>query len=600
MTHVRLTRMTGNVAALLSLSAFGLSLCPAQTVEKVSPESPFAPAIEGQKRALAEIASILEQEKVMLSEGAVQLELERLLSDEQKQGERVGALLSRTAGRNAAELTGQDRSDRDQLADNQEVCADHYRRLEKGIEANAAARPDSVYARLLSLAVEGQLAQTLGEAAKQIRGNQLGNASRSTKKAVDLLREMLALLTQKAAAPTEPREQAPRVSVTLPSLLQKAAGEKLAQFDWLGTQADPLGVILAALQKLKELAEQQRAVADLAKSQAADKEKAPDLARQETDIRRQSLEIGGKLAPLDPRIDQLIRMATASIEEAMPGMEKGPLAKAVEPAARAAEQLQAAADYLDKLWKNILALLKKYTQEAQQPSGRGAGGAVPHGMSQEVMERLQKVIMVMLKATGALTRAIETQSSLIDRAKTVGHAQLPTLKPEEEGVAQLVAQEVIPFHDSLRELPRNMAAIADLEGGDSAVEFLRDAVARAVMAAAALGKPDRTDALNKQKESLAAMTHSLDLMVKVLQRLLGQLAPSAVTPGGRGAAGVPMDPTGSARRATGWLFGLPSQKQESVRQAFLESFPRRYSQAIRDYYQVIAREKESGTGAGAN
>ncbi|MGQ9651538.1 MAG: hypothetical protein ACUVXJ_15635 [Phycisphaerae bacterium] len=172
--------------------------CPAQATRPSTPAPAFVPAIEGQKRVLAELNRILQEEKVMLSDGAVQLALETLLSDEQKQAEGIRELGKRTLGRTAEELNAENRAERDRLSDGQDTLTDRYRRLEKGMENKATIKPDSVYTGLLAKATDSQLLQTMEDAGRQVRANQLSNALRSTNKVIKVLREMVAMASQKA------------------------------------------------------------------------------------------------------------------------------------------------------------------------------------------------------------------------------------------------------------------------------------------------------------------------------------------------------------------------------------------------------------------
>ncbi|HPD29738.1 MAG TPA: hypothetical protein PLL20_07065 [Phycisphaerae bacterium] len=566
--------------------------CPAQATQPTTPAPVFVPAIEGQKRVLAELGSILQEEKVMLSDGAVQLALETLLSDEQKQAEAIRELGRRTLGRTAEELSAEDRAERDRLFDGQDILTDRYRRLEKGMENKATIKPDSVYTGLLAKAADSQLLQTMEDAGRQVRANQLSNALRSTNKVIEVLREMVAMASQKAGSTQDMDNTNGDGGFMAPSLRYKGAAEKLAEFNWIGASADPLGHILRGLRLLEELTERQRAVAAATKTQAASKQASADLAKTETDIRRQALEVGAKLALLDPQIDQLIRKATASIDKARPAMEQGPLSDAVEPARRAADELAAATEYLRKLWQDILSRLKQHTQEAA--AIEGAGGGIPHGMSKAQVEQIQKMVTMLLRATAALARVADAQTAILDRTRlAASEPELPSLKPDQEALAGAINNDVVPFDVSASQLPRDMLPQGVAASVNPVGDLLKDAVDRIGKAADALSKPDRAEAVKRESESLQAMTTAMDLMIKALQKLLGQLAPSAITPSGPGAAGMALDPSGGGRQAGGWLFGLPSQQQESVRQAFRETFPRRYDRAIKLYYQSIAREQAS-------
>lgn len=566
--------------------------CLAQATRPGTPAPVFVPALERQKRVLAELSRILQEERVMLSDGAVQLALETLLADEQKQAEGIRELGKRALGRKAEELGERDRAERDRLSDGQDILTDRYRRLEKGMENKATIKPDSVYTSLLAKAADSQLAQTMEEAGKQVRANQLSNGLRSTNKVIDVLREMVAMALQKAGSTQDMDKTTGDGGFMAPSLRYKGAAERLAEFSWIGATADPLGHILRALHLLEELTERQRAVAAATKAQASSKQTAADLAKTEADIRRQALEVGARLALLDPQIDQLIRKATASIDKARPVMEQGPLSDAVEPAGQAADELAAATEYLRKLWKDILSRLKQYTQEAA--AIEGAGGGIPHGMSKAQVEQIQQMVTMLLRATAALARAADAQTAILDRTQSAaGEPELVSLKPDQEALAGAIINDVVPFDVSASQLPRDMLPQGVAESVNPVGDLLKDAVDRIGKAGQALGKPDRAEAVKRESESLQAMTTAMDLMIRALQKLLGQLAPSAITPSGSGAAGMALDPSGGGRQASGWLFGLPSQQQESVRQAFRETFPRRYDRAIKLYYQSIAQEQGS-------
>jgi len=460
------------------------------------------------------------------------------------------------------------------------------------MEAKAAAKPDSVYATLLGKSADAQLAQVMADAGKQVRGHQLNNALRSTNKVIEVLREMVALISQKAGSSEGMDDNDSRTGFMAPSLLYKDAAEALAEFKWIGATADPLGHILRALHLMEQLTERQQKVAAAVKSLAPTKPNAADLAKEESDIRRQALQVGANLAILDPQIDRLIRKATSSIDQAMPGMDQGPLSGAVEPSALAAEQLADATDYLRKLWKNILARLKEYTQQTQLIAG--AGGGVPHGMSAAQVKELQRLVMMLLRATAGLSRAIEAQTSLFERTQAVvADTDLPALRPDQESIARLIADEVVPYDATAGQLPKDALPPGLAESVSPVRDLLKDATDGIGKAAAAMAKPDKDEAARRENESLEAMSTALSLMIKALQRLLGQLSPSAITPTGGGAAGMALDPAGGARGAGGYIFALPSQQQESVRQSFSETFPRRYDRAIKLYYQSIAQDKES-------
>jgi tetratricopeptide (TPR) repeat protein len=593
-------RVRGGCRMLLAVVLGGWSCCLARGADSGRTTSPFGPAIERQNYVLGELASIIDQDKRMLSDGMIQSGLQTLLSEEKKQLSGIGGLYPRTIGRKIEELAGQDRTDCNQLAENQELQTDQYRRLEKGLQTRAADNPDSAYAKLLSMATQGQLTEALAEAGKQIRINQLNNAGRSTNKAIGVLTDMVALLTQKAPGDKPPDQSESATTFQLPLEVLTKRNPGGPQSEWFTTQSDPLGAILQALQQLTELAERQGRVAASVKSQSAGKQMAPELVEEETKIRTEAVALGKRLTLLDPQIDQLIGKAALSIDQAMPGLEKGPLSDAVKPTAQAAEELEAAAGYVRKLWKDILAVLGDYLQNALASGGKGGGSAPPKSLSPEQMERLQNLIMSLLRVTGALAKAIESENGLIERTQAASaDAVLAPLKPEQEGIGKAINEGIPALQAEIRGLPKSMANISGTEFFDIAMQFLKDTSKCIGNAADALGRADKAEALKRENESLEAMTHALDQMVQALQRLLGQMTgPPGLTPSSGGhAAGMARKPDGGGQQVNGYLFRLTQQQQETVKRAFSDSFPRRYDRAIKLYYEAIAKEKESAAGA---
>jgi hypothetical protein len=80
-------------------------------------------------------------------------------------------------------------------------------------------------------------------------------------------------------------------------------------------------------------------------------------------------------------------------------------------------------------------------------------------------------------------------------------------------------------------------------------------------------------------------------MVHLLQKLLGQLAPPGMAAADGGGGGMALDPAGGSGRAKAWLFELPEEKRERIRQTFQSAFPRRYDSAIKLYYEAIAKDE---------
>jgi len=322
----------------------GWSCCFAQTNPAPVNAGAFDNAIQRQKKVVAELTRILQLNEVMLSDGAVQLMLESLLADEEKQAEGIRALGKRTLGRKPDDLSDQDRTDRDRLADNQEIYTNRYRRLEKGMDIKGAARPDSVFVQLLEIAEEERLSQSLAEASERIGGNQLGNAMRLTNRIVAILRKMVSLIAQNTILDDEGQgEQGGNAGFNVPSLRLKELNEMLLEFGWGGANVDPLGHILRALRRMEELTERQRKLADQTKARAGQNDNAPKLAKEEWEIRYQALEVATQLVLLSPELDGLIRKAAGTIEEAIPPLEAGPLTEAVEPRRKPSRSWGAAA-----------------------------------------------------------------------------------------------------------------------------------------------------------------------------------------------------------------------------------------------------------------
>lgn len=581
--------MIGRISVVLAVLA-SWHYCLARPPDLTATKTAFSSAIDEQRRVLAELARILKEEKVMLSDGAVQATLEALLKNETRQADRIRTLGKQTLGKKSEELTDQDRTDRDQLANDQEVYADRYRRLEKGIESKAGSRPDSVFVALLAIAEEAELTRHLDDASELIRANQLGRALGVTNQIVATLQQMVDAVSGTSGAADTGKDNSDAVKFTAPSLLYKAPGERLIQYGWSGVQAESLALIMRSVKRMEELTERQREVARQTKIRAEKEDTADDLAKEEWEIRYYALEIATEMALLDPEVDRLIRKATGTIQQAIPGMEKGPLSDAVGPSALAADQLQAATDRLRETWKDILERLRKYTMEAQHIMG--AGGGIPHGASAEAMKKTQKMIFMMLRATGALTRAMERETALIEQTRTTqADGDLTTLKPEQDSLTTFVTKEVVPFSLTSDQLPPHLQAKMSHKLEQS-TELLNDAVDRMQRASTALDKQDRPDSLKRETESLELMNDALQLMINLLQHLLGQYAQQAMAAlGAGGSTTFSLNPAGGAGKAGGWLFELPSEKRETVRQAFRGSFPQRFDRAIKLYYQAIAQEE---------
>lgn len=546
-------------------------------------------AVDHQRRILATLAGILQEEKVQMSDGAVQAALEGLLRDEEKQAEGIRALGQRTLGKREEELTDEDRATRNQIADNQDVYTDRYRRLEKVIEAKVGARPNSVFSQLLLIADETRIMANLRESPGLVRQNQLGRALAAVNAVVEALRRMVETVAQQSSVRNDGSGSASAQTLKLPSLWLKSPDQALTQFSWAGESADAIGAILRGMKRLQQLAERQRQVAERTAARAPQAQIAQDLAREEWDIRFQALEVAAALVVLSPKLDQMIRQGASAIEQAIPGMEQGPLADAVQPAAQAADELQAAADLLRSMWKDILQRLKQYTQEATPIVGGALG--IPHGMSKKMLEFLQQLALMMLRATGALTEAIAQQNALLEQTRAAqADDALPPLEPQQADLVRFVSDEVVPFNVPPTVLPAAIARKLDTQTSASR-EMLEDSMDRMRRSAQALTDRNRDEAVVRQEQAVELMTDALTEMILLLQHLLGQFSPPGMALGESLASGIALDPGGGVSRAGGWTFGLPEERRERVHQAFRGNFPEHYAPAIKRYYQALTEEE---------
>ncbi len=569
------------IAGLLMWSAAASAL-QAQTV---STDAPLAAAVAGQQRILDELNAILQEEKATLSDAAVQSALQALLEDERAQAESIRTLGRRTLGRPAAELTDQDRAEQAAIAGRQDALRDRYGRLETTLKAKSGGKNGETFGRFLAIAEEGRLAEQMSSAAQLIGENQLGRALQTTNAIIAVLEQMLVAAGQKVGGNANKGGGTPP-GMMLPSLWLKGEGADLPFFARGGDTVDTLGQILAMLRQLEELARRQREIAERLAAGPADD--ADAIAGQEDDIRGQALTIGERLALLDPQMNALLMEAGASLGLTSERLRSGG-AGAVTPAAQAAEQLVAATQRLQALWKDILARIKQFTQETAPLVGGGSG--TPHGLSAAMKKLYERLTLMMLRATGALAEDIRRETALREQTVATRPAgELPGLGGEQEAIAAHVQKEVLPFNVSLDDLPEHLHT-APLRNPVPAAELLARAAEFMDTAAGKLRASDGPGAAAAESQAIAAMDEALLAMVDILQRLLGQLSPPGATPNGGAGLGMAMDPGGGEPGTTGWQADLLPTQREAVRQAFRGNFPQRYDKAIKRYYETIAREQ---------
>lgn len=570
------------LAALCVWLACGVG--SAQTTKPSNAHPAFAAAMDGQQKVLAELARLLQQEKAMLSDGAIQDALRSLLNDETQLATDLRALGLRLLGGSTNELSADDRATRDVMADRQAVYADRYRRLARAMDAKAGAKPDSVFVTLLRIAQDTELQPRLDRSGDSIRSTKLGLAVNDVNEIINSLRQMVDTLAQRPGEDSAKQTDAAG-GLTLPSISVKGANQRLPQYGWRGAQLDVMGGLLAGLQRMEDLAKRQRKLALAAKERAPREQHADDLAKEQWTIRFLATEEASRMTLLGPQFGALVQQAVGSIDRAIPGLERGPLTDAVEPALQAADELQAAAARLRETWKDILARIKEYTQKAPLIFGETAGP--PHGMSHEHYAELREAALKLLRATGALTQAIERETTLLEQTHATD--DLPKLRPEQDAIATFVTEEVVPYDASTpMQLPTNGA---EAPRSASARDLLASAIKQMGQASTSLDGKDRPTAEERERDSIEEMSDALEVMIKSLQRLLGQLTPPAVTEAEARPGGIVLDPSGGSGADGGWRFELPVRQQESARQAFRGTFPRQFDRSIKWYYEAIAGEK---------
>lgn len=556
----------------------------------------FSSALEKQQQVLLQLDTILREEEVTLSDGAVLAALQSLLQDENRQVEGIRALGKRTLGKTAEELAEADKSERDKLANHQDACHDRYRRVVKMMETKSAASMDSPFTQMLKTAEDLEISQHMEETAKLIRENQLGRAFQMTNELVTSLNELIKLLTR-GGEPEIKQDKADGAGFTAPSLAVKDPNKGLPQFDWGGgIPPAALGRIFKSLRQMEDLVRRQNELVAKLKVRAPMDKVAEDLAAEQAAIRSEALEATAPLLELDPALGPLVRQAADSMDKAESPMKSGPLSDAIEPAQQAADELAAAFQHLRDTWKMLLALIKDFTQKAEFLMNQ-SNMQIPHGMSEEAAKEMERIALLMLRATAMLAEAIKQQTALVGDTTVAQPEQLPPLRPRQEEVSRLLIDEVLPNNvaataqPAAATKPEDESAHTSRARAATASDLLNDALLAIGRAVKELDIRDRTNALKSQQQALDQMTEAMQLMVAILQKLLGQLKIASLAMENGAAGTVALDPSGRPIRSEGWSFDLPPRQREAVRQAFRGSFPQRYDRAIKNYYQAIAREK---------
>lgn len=587
------------VALLAVVGTLGVSgFAPAQSDtapmarKPPAPGSPLSTAMEGQQRVLAELSRILQEEKATLSEGMIRSELEALLKAHNRQIEGIRDLGKRTLGRKEDELTDQDKADRDKLGVDQDEYTQRFRRLEKSVGIKAEAQPDSPFAQLVRLAGEVRLKDKMEEASSLLRANQLGKGLGVTREVVAGLGRMVAILG--GESPDGVGDEAKAGAEQSP-LAGSAQATGLSTLAWAGPQADALGKIARAIRKLNELVERQRTVTNHVKAPNLAEATAGELTAAERQIREEALKVAEDLALLDPQVEQSIRSAGTSIDEVMTLLGKRPPGNAGVPAQQATDHLVVAVDRLTRLWNDILARLKAYALALPPQVGAASASAGGTGMSAAEIEKLERLVFRMLRATAGLTDAIGRQTHVVASVRALSlDGSWGQLAAEQVAVAKHVQEEVVAMNVPQSELPGKLREQLTVQY--SAEVVLKEAGDRFERTRAALEGRLKPEAAKRAQEGVELLEDALPPMMNVLQALLGQLAPPGASVLARGSGGTTV--AGNSSEPVAPAFGLQPQQLEAVHRAFSGAFPQRYDEAIKTYYQAITREDVESSARG--
>jgi len=552
----------------------------------------LASAADVQRQVLRQLAQILREQKISLSDGAMLSSLQELLANMKKQRQEIMTLGRATLGKSQDQLTPTQRQQLDRLVQNQRMYASRYQYLQSDIERKALSRPESSFAAILAKTTEVRLLERFREAASLLEANRLARALPHIDVIIRTLEELIATMSG-TPAEQEPTSQPGEAGFALQSLVLADPNMGIPQFPWSGDVVDALGEIMRSVRQLEELAKRQRQIAAQVAKLAGSNRPEKKLGREEFEIRFYAIRIAEKIGVLDALVDREIRSAGQALRQAGQALQDGRTAQAVAPAKDAAEQLTRAAVGLRKAWDDILKRLAKYTAEAELVVSSSFG--IPHGASKEWIEKLRQKIMKLLRATRALTEAIGRQTQLKDQT-TAAHRQATAgagakLATPQQALAQFLADEVIPYNVAPDKQSGKLGGVTVIEGEDKAGPLLEDARNAMHKAGKQLRSEQLTEAIAEQTEALDCMGDALRIMIVILQKLLGQYAPPGLAQGSGGQVGVAAKVSRLGRIGAGWAWNLPPRKRAELRQAFRGNFPARYERLIKLYYMNIAKEE---------
>jgi len=153
------------------------------------------------ERAQREVRDELGRLAEMLSRGQdewlMRRDVERLLQEQRRLAEQTASIGRRTAGRDASELTLEELSELDRIAQRQREASEQLEQTLDDLNERARqmSEADPAQASAMQQAADrgrrSQAAQAMREAAQQVQENQTGAAGRSQQEAMDALEEML-------------------------------------------------------------------------------------------------------------------------------------------------------------------------------------------------------------------------------------------------------------------------------------------------------------------------------------------------------------------------------------------------------------------------
>jgi hypothetical protein len=297
---------------------------------------------------------------------------------------------------------------------------------------------------------------------------------------------------------------------------------------------------------------------------------------------------------IDPKMEEEIGLAVEEIDRALPHLETGALGLTVEPTQAAADHLTAAAESLKATWNDILDRIAQYSQEAELIASQAMG--IPHGMSKAMMEKIQALVLALLRLTKGMATTI--QQEMLVRDYTVVAAAEPSaatmegaaIAKEQQVAMDLLNTQVIPYNVLA---PPYDESHAPLKKRDFISHLLiEDASARMEFSAKRTVSEEYEKALEDQTKALEFLEEAMAEMVLALQKLLGQFSPQALSAQDGMSMGIALraDPSGALHES--WAWELPERQRTEIQQAFRGSFPERYAGLIQRYYRMIAEEEE--------